>query len=138
MEPLRVFTMEMSWGGWKAVSGLKAIRLGSWLMTDHMAALEPNFSRNSTEDPMLGLSVVTNNRAEMSWGLLDTPLWEEVSHEEMVKLRHPTYTDQIYPVFEQWQRWKKHYLLPRNYSFLSSSCLSWLRTVFMVYFLVMM
>lgn len=83
MEPLRVFTMEMSWGGWKAVSGLKAIRLGSWLMTDHMAALEPNFSRNSTEDPMLGLSVVTNNRAEMSWGLLDTPLWEEVSHEEM-------------------------------------------------------
>lgn len=51
---------------------------------------------------MLGLSVVTNNRAEMSWGLLDTPLWEEVSHEEMVKLRHPTYTDQIYPVFELW------------------------------------
>lgn len=69
-----MFTMEMSWGGWKAVSGLKAIRLGSWLMTDHMAALELNFFRNSTVDPMLGLSVVTNNRAQVLWGLLDTLL----------------------------------------------------------------
>lgn len=119
MEPLHVFTMEMSWGGWKAVSGLKAIRLGSWLMTDHMAALELNFFRNSTVDPMLGLSVVTNNRAQVLWGLLDTLLWEEVSHVEMVKLSHPTYSKQNYPVFEQWQCW--NYLQPINYSFLSSS-----------------
>lgn len=42
MEPLHVFTMDVSWGGWKAVSGLKEIGSGSWLRTDHTVAPQMN------------------------------------------------------------------------------------------------
>lgn len=36
-----MLTMDMSWGGWKAVSGLQEIRSSSWLVPgDHTVALE--------------------------------------------------------------------------------------------------
>lgn len=130
MEPLHVFTMDVSWGGWKTDSGLKEIGSGSWLRTDHTVAPQMNgilqkFSSHAGS--------ITGHRCcggcWMPWCGRKSASWSCWHWVTQHTLSH---------TIQQWSTataGNKYYLLPINHScFSPSSCLSWTYTFFFLYF----